>query len=108
MESKITVEQAENTILDFLRKHVTENYSPLAGNSVYIDRLFLRKFMPTLDEFLHYRIIDVSTVKELCRRWNSDLFKEQPKKEYSHRALADIKESVEELKFFKENFFKCI
>lgn len=81
--------------------------SPLVGNSVYMDRLFLRKFMPTLNEYLHYRIIDVSTVKELCSRWNPEVSKEQPKKQYSHRALSDIKESVEELKFYKENFFKC-
>lgn len=101
------MEKAEDTLLEFVKKYITESHSPIAGNSVYMDRLFLRKFMPTLDEYLHYRIIDVSTVKELCNRWNPDLVKEQPKKQYTHRALLDIKESVEELKFYKEKFFKC-
>lgn len=78
----------------------------MAGNSVYMDRLFLLQYMPRLHQFLHYRIIDVSSIKEVCRRWNPDLYKTVPKKEYSHRALSDIKESVQELKFYKENFFK--
>lgn len=78
----------------------------MAGNSVYMDRLFLLKFMPKLHKFLHYRILDVSTIKELCRHWNPEVYKNAPKKEYTHRALNDIKESVEELKFYKENFFK--
>lgn len=101
------MEKAEKVLLDFVKQYVTERLSPVAGNSVYMDRLFLRKFMPTLDGFLHYRIIDVSTVKELCKRWNPNLSKEQPEKQYTHRALLDIKESVEELKFYKEKFFKC-
>lgn len=101
------MEKAENLLLEFVKKYITEKLCPIAGNSVYMDRLFLRKFMPTLDGYLHYRIIDVSTVKELCNRWNPDVFKKQPEKQYSHRALSDIKESVEELKFYKENFFKC-
>lgn len=107
LDSKTTVEEAEKTLLEFIKTHVTEKFSPLAGNSVYMDRLFLRKYMPVLNEYLHYRIIDVSTIKELCRRWNPNLYKEHPKKQYSHRALSDIKESIEELTFFKERFFKC-
>lgn len=108
MKSDITVEVAEKTLFEFVQKYTTEKFSPIAGNSVYMDRLFLRKFMPTLDDYLHYRIIDVSTVKELCSRWNPDIVKKQPEKQFSHRALSDIKESVNELKFYKENFFKCI
>lgn len=94
-------------LLEFVKPYITERLCPIAGNSVYMDRLFLGKFMPSLNDYLHYRIIDVSTVKELCKRWNPDLFKEQPEKQYTHRALLDIKESVEELKFYKEKFFKC-
>ncbi|XP_018577470.1 oligoribonuclease, mitochondrial-like [Anoplophora glabripennis] len=106
LKSNVTVEDAENALLDFVKKYVTERHSPLAGNSVYMDRMFLKKFMPRLNEYLHYRIIDVSTIKEVCRRWNPALYKQLPKKEYSHRALQDIKESVEELRFYKTNFFK--
>ncbi|XP_018577471.1 probable oligoribonuclease [Anoplophora glabripennis] len=78
----------------------------LAGNSVYVDRMFLQKFMPELNDFLHYRIINVSTVKELCMRWDPDLCNALPKKENHHRALEDIRESVYELKFYKTHFFK--
>ncbi|XP_017786086.1 PREDICTED: oligoribonuclease, mitochondrial [Nicrophorus vespilloides] len=104
--SQITLQQAEDTVMDFITKHVTKSASPLAGNSVYMDRLFLKKYMPKLDEYLHYRIIDTSTIKELCRRWNNDLFKNVPKKEYNHRALTDIRDSIKELQFYKGNFFK--
>ncbi|KAJ8955782.1 hypothetical protein NQ314_006849 [Rhamnusium bicolor] len=106
LKSNTTVQDAEVALLDFLKKHISESYSPIAGNSVYVDRMFLKKHMPRLDNFLHYRIIDVSTIKELCRRWNPELYKLVPKKEYNHRALQDIKESVDELKFYKSNFFK--
>lgn len=104
-KSDVTENAAEDILFDFVSKHTTEKCCPLAGNSVYIDRLFLRKFMPRVDQFLHYRIIDVSTIKELCRRWHYTLYKQAPKKDFSHRALNDIKESVSELKFYKENFF---
>lgn len=106
LKSNITVGDAEHTLLNFIKEHVTEKASPLAGNSIYMDRMFLKKYMPTLNEYLHYRLIDVSTIKEICRRWNPDLYKSIPKKEYTHRALQDIKESVEELKFYKQNFLK--
>ncbi|CAH0552802.1 unnamed protein product [Brassicogethes aeneus] len=106
LKSKISVQMAESSMLEFVKKHVAERSSPLAGNSVYMDRMFLKKFMPTLNEYLHYRIIDVSTLKEICRRWNPDLYKTVPKKEYQHRAVNDIKESVDELKFYKDNFLK--
>nr|CAH7747303.1 unnamed protein product [Callosobruchus chinensis] len=106
LDSNITLVQAEQSILDFVKEHSAENASALAGNSVYMDRLFLRKYMPKVDNYLHYRIIDVSTVKELCRRWNPEVYKNAPKKEFSHRALQDIKESVQELKFYRDNFCK--
>lgn len=85
---------------------MTEKTSPLAGNSVYMDRVFLLKHMPRIHEYLHYRIIDVSSIKELCRRWNNQVYKTAPEKLFCHRALADIHESVAELKFYKDNFFK--
>ncbi|KAI4457332.1 oligoribonuclease mitochondrial [Holotrichia oblita] len=104
--SNITLATAEDTLLKFLKSHVTEKTSPIAGNSVYMDRMFLKMYMPNVNEYLHYRIIDVSSIKELCRRWNNDVYKRAPKKEFSHRALDDIKESVAELKYYKDNFFK--
>ncbi|XP_023014858.2 oligoribonuclease [Leptinotarsa decemlineata] len=106
LKSTTTLEQAEKLVLQFLTQHVNEKISPLAGNSVYMDRMFLMKYMPRVHDYLHYRIIDVSAVKEMCRRWNPKLYSLVPKKEYSHRALMDIRESVEELKFYKDNFFK--
>lgn len=106
LKSKVSVTEAETIMLEFLSNYVTSKQSPLAGNSVYMDRIFLKKFMPKVDDYLHYRIIDVSTIKELCRRWNKDIYKGLPKKEFSHRAVADIKESVKELKYYKNNFFK--
>lgn len=98
---------AEQEILHFLYKHIAERTSPVAGNSVYMDRLFIKKFMPKVDDYLHYRIIDVSTIKELCRRWNNKVYSQAPKKGFAHRALDDIKESVQELKHYRDNFFKC-
>ncbi|XP_063909150.1 oligoribonuclease, mitochondrial isoform X1 [Zophobas morio] len=106
LQSNLSLTQAEDKLLEFISDYVTEKVSPLAGNSVYMDRLFLRKYMPRLHEYLHYRIIDVSTVKELCRRWNLDVYRSAPKKGMSHRALSDIKESINELKHYKNNFFK--
>lgn len=106
MKSNVSISAAEYVSLSFLNKYVDKHCSPLAGNSVYMDRMFLQKFMPELNDFLHYHIIDVSTIKELCMRWNPALYKLSPKKKYNHRALPDIKESVNELKFYKSNFFK--
>ena len=76
-----------------------------AGNTIYMDRMFLRKYFPNVNEYLHYRIIDVSTIKELCGRWNKKVYDNAPKKEMKHRALSDIKESIKELKYYKDNFF---
>lgn len=105
-KSLITEKQAEEQIFNFIKQYAEERMSPLAGNSVYVDRTFLKKYMPSIDEFLHYRIIDVSTVKELCKRWDLDGYNEAPKKKFVHRALDDIIESIGELKYYKSFMFK--
>lgn len=97
---------AEKEVLDFVSSHVPKNKCPLGGNSVYVDRLFIRKYMPTLNEYLHYRLIDVSSIKELARRWYPKEFSRMPQKTFKHRSMDDILDSVEELKYFKENIFK--
>lgn len=106
--SSISTKSAEIMAIDYLKKHVPKGKCPLAGNSVYMDRLFLRKEMPILEEYMHYRNIDVSTVKELCRRWNPSVFMNAPKKKFAHRSLEDILESIEELKYYRDNFFRKI
>lgn len=105
-KSEITEKLAEDMVLNFLIKNGVESFaSPLAGNSVYMDRIFLKEYMPRIDQHLHYRIIDVSTVKELCKRWNKQLFSKVPQKDLVHRGLSDIKESIDELKFYKSYLF---
>lgn len=101
--STVTVEDAEQVCLAFLREHVAEaGIAPLAGNSVHADRAFLHRFMPTLEAHLHYRNVDVSTLKELAKRWAPDLVAAMPRKTGGHRALADIRESIEELRWYRE------
>ncbi len=100
--STVTLEEANRQTLEFIKSYCKERSAPLCGNSVYQDRIFLRKYMPSIDKFLHYRIIDISSVKELARRWYNLEFK----KPENHRALEDIKASVEELKFYRVNCFK--
>lgn len=92
-------------MIDYLKKYVARGTSPLAGNTIYMDRIFLKKYFPKVDDYLHYRIIDVSTIKELCGRWNRKVYNEAPRKLLKHRALDDIKESIAELKYYRENFF---
>lgn len=104
-ESKIDIRQAEDQMVEFLKKHVSPKACPLAGNSVYVDRMFLNKYMPKFNEYLHYRIIDVSTVKELNFRWFPTNNNSKTKK-FNHRALDDIKESIEELKFYRNTIFR--
>ena len=103
-KSKIDLKTAENMMLDFVKQHVPKGVCPLAGNSIHADRLFLNKYMPTFLEHLHYRIIDVSSIKELCKRWypNNKFFG----KYNVHRSLDDIKESIEELKHYRSTVFK--
>lgn len=100
LKSKISLEEAERQTLQFIQKYVKPKTSPLCGNTVWQDRRFLYEYMPKLEDYLHYRIIDVSTLKELAKRWYDDkaTFK---KESNAHRALADIKESVEELKHYR-------
>mmetsp|Transcript_22394 Transcript_22394/g.63955 ORF Transcript_22394/g.63955 Transcript_22394/m.63955 type:complete len:155 (-) Transcript_22394:1452-1916(-) len=101
-KSTMSLSDAEEQILAFIRQHAQEREAPLAGNSVHVDRRFLVKDMPKLERYLHYRIVDVSTVKELCRRWYPALT--PPLKKGRHRALEDIRESIEELKFYRSTF----
>ena len=106
-ESTITVEAAEQEVLAFIAQHVpTARTAPLAGNSVHADRAFLRRYMPTLEAYVHYRNVDVSTVKELARRWYPEAVEAAPRKAGGHRALADIRESIEELRYWRTAIFK--
>lgn len=105
-QSKIRLESAENEILDFVRQHTNPGECPLAGNSVGEDKRFLNRYMPKLVSHLHYRIVDVSTIKELCRRWYPETIRQVPTKALTHRALDDIKESIAELKFYRSTIFK--
>ena len=105
--SEVTVEQAEAEVLRFVAHHVTEpRLAPLAGNSVHADRAFLRRYMPTLEAYVHYRNVDVSTVKELARRWYPESLETAPKKAGGHRALADIRESIYEMRYWRTAVFK--
>lgn len=103
--STVTEAQAEAEMIDFLRKYVPEGKSPMCGNSICQDRRFMARHMPTLEAFFHYRNVDVSTLKELCRRWKPELIAGF-KKHQLHTALADIRESVDELKYYREHFIK--
>lgn len=105
-DSQISIEQAESETLAFVREWVEEGASPLCGNSIWQDRRFLIKYMPQLDAFCHYRNIDVSTLKELARRWQPSILDGFQKKG-SHRALDDIIESIDELKHYRANFIKA-
>lgn len=102
----IRIEDAERQIMSFIDAHVHPDDTPvLAGNSVHTDRTFVRRYLPVLDARLHYRHIDVSTIKELALRWSPELLDEAPPKGGSHRALADIRESIAELQFYRNRFF---
>ena len=102
-DSQTTIEQAEDEILEFLAEWTEERASPLCGNSIHQDRAFIRRQMPRLDAWLHYRILDVSTVKELVKRWYPNL--EPFAKQQRHRALDDIRESIDELRWYREQVF---
>jgi len=103
-KSSVLVGQAEAMTIEFLSKWVRKGQSPLCGNSIHTDRRFIRKEMPQLENFLNYRIIDVSTIKGLMKHWYPSV--EPPEKKSAHLAMLDIKESVEELKWYRENIFK--
>ncbi|WP_425558205.1 oligoribonuclease [Cryptosporangium japonicum] len=105
-ESTVTLAEAEEMVLAYVREHVKDPKSaPLCGNSIATDRGFLARDMPTLDNYLHYRMVDVSSIKELCRRWYPRVYFGQPAKGLAHRALADIKESIRELQYYRQAIF---
>lgn len=106
-QSSTTIEEAEDAVLKLLQKHCDPNHpAPLAGNSIATDRTFIRAYMPRLDAALHYRMIDVSTIKELARRWHPRAYFNQPDKGMTHRALQDIIESIRELDFYRRSVFR--
>ena len=105
--SNVTMAQAETETIAFLSKYVESGRSPMCGNSICQDRRFLARQMPTLERFFHYRNLDVSTVKELAYRWRPDILSSFEKKG-SHLALDDIRDSIRELRHYKEHFFKFI
>ena len=96
--------EAEALTLGFLEKHTIKRRTHLCGNSVWQDRRFLRRYMPLIDDWFHYRLIDVSSIKEVVKRWQPGVLKEV-KKNTEHRALADIRESIDELRFYRKKFF---
>jgi oligoribonuclease len=104
--SIVTHDEAFNATLEFIKQHIPEAKSvPLCGNSIGTDRRFLSSQMNEIDEYLHYRSIDVSTIKELAKRWNNSVFKHAPRKAGGHRAMDDIKESLKELQYYRSVFF---
>lgn len=104
-DSKVSEREAEQETIEFLKLHVEPGKSPLCGNSIGQDRRFLVKYMPELEGFFHYRNLDVSTIKELARRWRPDVLA-GVKKQGSHLALDDIRDSINELRHYRETFFK--
>jgi oligoribonuclease len=102
--SQFNETQVEEACLNFLKQHVKATTSPMCGNSICQDRRFMARYMPKLEAYFHYRNVDVSTVKELCKRWQPDLVKGFAKQQ-AHTALADIIESIDELKYYREKFF---
>ena len=102
MPQGVSIQEAETQVLKYIKQWIPEERTaPLAGNSIGTDRMFLNRQMPTLDAFLHYRNIDVSSIKELTRRWYPRVYFQMPKKTGNHRALADIKESIKELRYYR-------
>jgi oligoribonuclease len=105
-QSAITMAEAEEAVLAYVKEFVPNpRTAPLCGNSIATDRGFLARDMPTLDDYLHYRMIDVSSIKELCRRWYPRVYFGQPAKGLAHRALADIRESIRELEYYRRTVF---
>jgi len=103
--STTSLDDAGTAALQYVRSHVPEaGTAPVCGNSIGVDRRFLDVELPELDGFLHYRSIDVSTLKELCRRWAPEVYRKRPSKQEAHRALADIHESIAELVYYRDHF----
>ena len=103
--STVSEAQAEKQLLDFLKQYVPKNSSPMCGNSIGQDRRFLVKYMPELEAFFHYRNLDVSTLKELSKRWRPEVYASL-KKQQRHTALADVHESIDELEHYRQHFLK--
>jgi oligoribonuclease len=104
--SRVTLAEAERQILEYVKAQVpTERKAPIAGNTIGTDRAFLARYMPTLESYLHYRSIDVSSIKELAKRWYPKAFYSAPTKRGTHRALADIMESIAELAYYRAAIF---
>ena len=104
--SEITMKEAEERTIEFLDSHLPVNYkAPLCGNSIGIDRRFLAEYMPLLENRMHYRCVDVTSIKELVYRWSPSILRKAPEKGKRHRAMDDILESIEELKFYRKNVF---
>ncbi len=101
----VSISQAEEAVLNYLVTHTQPGKSPLAGNSVGMDRNFIARDMPALNDYLHYRTVDVSSIKELARRWYPKVYFNAPKKTGNHRALGDIKDSIEELRYYQSQIF---
>nr|WP_218882199.1 oligoribonuclease [Nesterenkonia xinjiangensis] len=109
LDSGVSLEEAERRVLDYVRAWVPEaGVAPLAGNTVHADKAFLRLGMPKLMDHLHYRIVDVSTIKELASRWYPEARAEAPAKTGNHRALGDIRDSIEELKHYRRTVFRTL
>jgi oligoribonuclease len=104
--SKFSEADVETMIVDFLKPLMPAGTAPLAGNTVHQDRRFMARYMPAFDSYLHYRIVDVSTLKELARRWRPDVFSGVVK-ESKHEALADVYESIEELRYYRRTFLRA-
>jgi oligoribonuclease len=105
-ENGLSLEEAEAKVLEYVKRWVPEaRQAPLAGNTIGTDRMFINRYMPALDSHLHYRNIDVSSIKELTRRWYPRVYFQLPKKDGGHRALADILESIKELRYYRETVF---
>jgi oligoribonuclease len=105
-DNGVALKDAEQVVLEYIKRFVPEaRTAPLAGNTIGTDRMFINRYMPTLDNHLHYRNIDVSSIKELSRRWYPRVYFNMPKKDGGHRALADIKESIKELQYYRKTVF---
>ncbi len=103
--STIDEAEASRQVLAFLKEHSTDKMAPLAGNSIHQDRRFLVRYLPEVEAWLHYRNIDVSTIKELVRRWHPAEYARRPKKDGNHRAMNDLKESIDELRYYRDAVF---
>jgi oligoribonuclease len=104
-ESTIDESQASAALLEFLSEHTAKKKAPLAGNSIHQDRRFVARYLPEIEDWLHYRNVDVSTIKELAHRWYPKQYAGRPTKKGSHRAMDDLMESIEELKYYRKSLF---